>query len=81
MGAVRSLDPAPLARIVEEQFATDADAADTLGLTVAAIRKWRHRTRIGIWTADQVCVRLGYHPIEVFGDDWLNIPDAAKITV
>lgn len=39
------------------------------------VHRWRDEGRILLHPADRVATALGVHPIEVWGDTWLDVPD------
>lgn len=57
-----------------------AEFAEMVGYNVKAIHRWRQQDAIPWVSADRAAVNLGYHPVNVWNMDWLNINgDYAKI--
>jgi hypothetical protein len=56
------LDPAPLIERLTRDGRLEA-------VENSVISRWR-KDGIGIYSADKWCIRLGYHPIEVWGQDF-----------
>jgi transcriptional regulator with XRE-family HTH domain len=52
---------------------TAARFAEMVGTTPRAVSRWRREGRIPWVSADEAAIRLGYHPVLVWGDDWLNV--------
>lgn len=52
---------------------TDIDFADQIGVKRDRLRAWRKRG-IGFYDADVLCIRLGYHPSLVWGEEYWNPP-------
>lgn len=63
----RSFDPAPLLALVSGSAREQATAC---GVTVRTVGRWRAGAGVDRRTADEVAVRLGLHPAEVWGDEW-----------
>lgn len=54
--------------------------ADLVGHSVRAVSRWKEDGAIPWMSADVAAVRLGYHPLNVWGYEWLNVKgDYAKI--
>lgn len=47
--------------------------AAMVGVTPRAVARWQRTGRIPWMSADAAAVTLGYHPVLVWGDDWLNV--------
>lgn len=78
------LDARPLleavARRVEVPFDYEADTAGTLGkkalgpllgVDPRTVSRWRTEG-LSVWVADKVTANLGWHPLDVWGDRWLE---------
>lgn len=48
-------------------------AAELCDVHPRQIHRWRDGQGIRLHTADRMVCRLGYHPIEVWGDEYLTI--------
>jgi hypothetical protein len=55
-------------------------AADLLGVSIAAVVRWRNGSRRTIHErdADRYAVALHRHPVEVWGDAWLALAGEAS---
>ena len=59
------IDPAPLiALVLAEDFRPG-------GAVHRQVRRWEENG-LDVYEADRQCVRRGFHPLEVFGDAWLE---------
>lgn len=47
--------------------------ADMIGHHPKAVGRWQEVGAIPWLSADVAAVKLGYHPVEVWGDGWLNV--------
>lgn len=52
---------------------TAAQFAEMCGTSSRAVTRWRKDGRIPWLSADEAAVNLGFHPMLVWGDDWLNV--------
>jgi hypothetical protein len=52
--------------------------ARRLGVTPRSVQRWRHGAGIRIWLADRLAVRLGLHPVEVWGQDFYVVVDGEE---
>lgn len=61
---------------IHEATATDMFnvpvCADMLGVSRRQVTRWRSKDQIQTSTADEYAVRLGVHPFEVWGREWLH---------
>lgn len=48
-----------------------ADLAHNVNASLAAVRKWKIRG-LSWWQADELACRFDWHPVEVWGVDWLD---------
>jgi transcriptional regulator with XRE-family HTH domain len=63
----------PLAELLRRRFGTERSAAEALGINPASISRWaRGERRPGFYTVDRLCVALGVHPAELYGEAWLE---------
>jgi hypothetical protein len=63
----KRLNAAPLVRILREKEITN----DIIRKHSTEIFFWGERTGIDAYLADKICISIGLHPIEVFGEEWL----------
>lgn len=47
--------------------------AEAVGHNVRAVSRWKETGRIPWLSADEAAVALGFHPVLVWGYDWLNV--------
>lgn len=47
--------------------------ADLVGHSVRAVSRWREDGAVPWMSADVAAVNLGYHPLNVWGYEWLNV--------
>lgn len=47
--------------------------AEQIGHNIRAVTRWKETGTIPWISADVAACRLGFHPLLVWGDDWLNI--------
>lgn len=52
---------------------TDEKFATMLGISKRSVARWRVTGSIPWLTADTVAVNLGFHPYDVWGDEWLAL--------
>lgn len=65
---VYGLDPEPLLRLVP---GSTREQARLMGVSDRSVCRWRSGFHgVHPKVADEVAVRLGFHPAEVWGDDW-----------
>lgn len=64
----RTYDPAPLAAAAARRGITDGDLAARLGLSRAAVRKWRQRGGVPERWADAAAVAVGLLPGELWAE-------------
>lgn len=62
------IDPAPLIRLVTES----GELVSNGGLS-RQVARWQERG-IDVYEADKQCIKRGYHPFEVFGAAWFDVP-------
>jgi hypothetical protein len=49
-------------------------ASEVLGVSSKTVQRWQKKEqRIGLRTAERICERLGFHPFEIWGDEWINL--------
>lgn len=58
---------------------TAADFASAVGSNERAIRGYKLRGTINYLQADRYACRLGFHPYEIWGEEWLAIPDIEAV--
>lgn len=56
------------------------EIAERLGVHQSAVSAWQRGGKIHWVLADDIAVRLGTHPAELWGDDWttLHLPDLTE---
>lgn len=66
-----NLPAAPFLALWEEGTSSSV-VAEACGTTRSSIRRWQE---IGLHpiVADRVCIRVGLHPSDVWGDEWWRI--------
>lgn len=52
---------------------TQAEFARMINVTQRAITRWKSAGGIPWTSADEAAIRLGLHPMLVWGDAWLNV--------
>jgi len=62
------IDPEPL---IEFIIGSGEKITGGLGQQFA---RWRRSGGVDLFIADAACVRRGYHPFEIYGDAWYDIP-------
>lgn len=83
MSAHSALPIQPLLRIAEVQADLHREStktgfthrvfADMIDASEKAVSRWIAAGTIPWVSADEAAIALGYHPILVWGDDWLNV--------
>lgn len=53
--------------------------AQLLGISARHLHRIHKQAWISYDRADQMAIRLGHHPIEIWGDDWLAIDTTAGL--
>lgn len=74
MSAKRTLDAAPVQAIIRRHLDVLSldEIAELMGVSKWAVKKTLARPRISLSSADSYCCFFGYHPIEIYGLDWLT---------
>ena len=49
------------------------DASVAAGVDWSGFHRAVRRGRICMWNADRIAIRLGTHPVLIWGDEWLNV--------
>jgi hypothetical protein len=49
------------------------DFARRCGVHTATMRRWTAAGRLAYWRADEVCIHMEVHPLEIWGDEWLRL--------
>ena len=70
---VSFLSPIPLMRLFREEE-TNAQIAEKLNLNIHTVSNYRNnKVAIRFSIADEIAVRLGLHPISIWGEEWLKV--------
>lgn len=62
----------PIRNLMDRLDMTFDDLAEATGLGSKGLRKARNRNRIRDLRADHICMALDLHPIDVYGDVWIE---------
>lgn len=72
---ISSLSPQPLMRFFDKNE-TNAEIAEILQLNRTTVSNYRNnKVLIRFEFADELACRLGLHPLNIWGDDWLKIAE------
>lgn len=63
----KRLDPEPLIILLQEEGIIN----DTIRKHSNAVYSNGPRYGLDVYVADEICVSIGMHPLEVFGDEWI----------
>jgi hypothetical protein len=63
----KRLDGAPLVKLLREENITN----EIIKKHSNEIFSWGEKLGIDAYLADKICISIGLHPIEVFGEEWL----------
>ena len=65
-------------RVVEQLTRCSiSELAQQVGVPVTRVRHWHRTGHVGWDTADEIAIRLGYHPA-VLWPNWINTEPAAR---
>lgn len=82
--ARRRLPYPPLKAWLTQNFPGNLDWARIAALTGVcdgkAVKRWES-AGVSVFTADAVAIRLGVHPIAIWGDAWLEVRELSPRTV
>lgn len=59
----------PFERKLKDPDYTDIQFAESLGVSRDVIRNWKKNGML-FYTADKVAINAGYHPSQIWGDDY-----------
>jgi len=71
------LSTVPLLALAHEDETIEA-FADRCGVSPRSIVRWRNGAAIRIFDADRIAYRLGFHPCEIWHDNWWTIANDVK---
>lgn len=67
----RRLPVGPLLALFPDRNATYIAAR--IGMEAGTWRAIKQRGTIPFWRADRIAVKLGHHPVEIWGYDWYEV--------
>jgi hypothetical protein len=71
MPKIRTLNPAPLLEFVKHS--NEVQIAERLNISRNGLWGYRKGRRIHYLLADRYAIRLGVHPMIIWGDEWLTV--------